>query len=230
MTNDEMIAMALKSDYLSELSVFESLPNSRIRHGFDRKMRKMIKTYYEDEQKIKSRKRIKLRILIAAAIIAAVTAATGAVVLIQYWDTFTLKYADDNYILRMTDTENAPLTLEEIYRPDYDLSDYVKTIISDSEQDYIAVYRSEDDRSVIFSQTTKEAVGTVYYGAGNVQIKPEKIQIGDSTAMYYTTESGGVTIAWDNGDYFINISTHGLSMQEAFAIADSVKKVDDISE
>lgn len=230
MTNDEMIAMALKSDYLSELSVFESLPNSRIRHGFDRKMRKMIKTYYEDEQKIKSRKRIKLRILIAAAIIAAVTAATGAVVLIQYWDTFTLKYADDNYILRMTDTENAPLTIEEIYRPDYDLSDYVKTIIADSEQDYTAVYRSGDDRSVIFSQMTKEAVGTVYYGAGNVQIKPEKIQIGDYTAMYYTTESGGVTIAWDNGDYFINISTHGLSMQEAFAIADSVKKVDDISE
>lgn len=38
MTNDEMIAMALKSDYLSELSVFESLPNIRIRHGFDRKM------------------------------------------------------------------------------------------------------------------------------------------------------------------------------------------------
>lgn len=53
MTNDEMIAMALKSDYLSELSVFESLPNIRIRHGFDRKMRKMIKSYYKDEQKIK---------------------------------------------------------------------------------------------------------------------------------------------------------------------------------
>ena len=230
MTNDEMIAMALKSDYLSELSVFESLPNIRIRHGFDQKMRKMIKSYYKDEQKIKSHKRIKLRILIAAAIIAAVTAATGAAVLIQYWDTFTLKYADDNYILSVTDTENAPLTIEEIYRPDYDLSDYVKTIVSDSEQNYTAVYRCEDDRSVIFSQTTKEAVGTVYYGAGNVQIKPEKIQIGDCTAMYYTTGSGEVTVVWDNGDYLINIATHGLSKQEAFAIADSVKKVDDISE
>ena len=33
MTNDEKIAIALKSDYLSELSVYEMLPNSRIRSG-----------------------------------------------------------------------------------------------------------------------------------------------------------------------------------------------------
>lgn len=42
MTNDEKIAIALKSDYLSELSVYEMLPNSRIRSGFDRRMKKMI--------------------------------------------------------------------------------------------------------------------------------------------------------------------------------------------
>ena len=42
MTNDEKIAIALKSDYLSELSVFEMLPNSRMRSGFDRRMKKII--------------------------------------------------------------------------------------------------------------------------------------------------------------------------------------------
>ena len=44
MTNDEKIAIALKSDYLSELSVYEMLPNSRIRSGFDRRMKKIILT------------------------------------------------------------------------------------------------------------------------------------------------------------------------------------------
>ena len=48
MTNDEKIAIALKSDYLSELSVFETLPNSRIRPGFDRRMKKMISELYTD--------------------------------------------------------------------------------------------------------------------------------------------------------------------------------------
>lgn len=51
MTNDEKIAIALKSDYLSELSVFETLPNSRIRSGFDRRMKKMINESYTDTAK-----------------------------------------------------------------------------------------------------------------------------------------------------------------------------------
>lgn len=51
MTNDEKIAIALKSDYLSELSVYEMLPNSRIRSGFDRRMKKMINESYTDTAK-----------------------------------------------------------------------------------------------------------------------------------------------------------------------------------
>lgn len=40
MTNDEKIAAALKSDYLSELSVFEALPDCKISHSFERRMQK----------------------------------------------------------------------------------------------------------------------------------------------------------------------------------------------
>ena len=42
MTNDEKIAIALKSDYLSELSVYEMLPKTRIRSGIDSRMKKKI--------------------------------------------------------------------------------------------------------------------------------------------------------------------------------------------
>ena len=68
MTNDEKIAIALKSDYLSELSVFEMLPNSRIRSGFDRRMKKMISESYTDTAKTVRRRRVKLRLAIAVII------------------------------------------------------------------------------------------------------------------------------------------------------------------
>lgn len=72
MTNDEKIAIALKSDYLSELSVYEMLPNSRIRSGFDRRMKKMISESYTDTAKTVRHRRVKLRLAIAVII-----AATG---------------------------------------------------------------------------------------------------------------------------------------------------------
>ena len=68
MTNDEKIAIALKSDYLSELSVFEMLPNSRMRSGFDRRMKKMISESYTDTAKTVRRRRVKLRLAIAVII------------------------------------------------------------------------------------------------------------------------------------------------------------------
>ena len=68
MTNDEKIAIALKSDYLSELSGFEMLPNSRIRSGFDRRMKKMISESYTDTAKTVRRRRVKLRLAIAVII------------------------------------------------------------------------------------------------------------------------------------------------------------------
>ena len=70
MTNDEKIAIALKSDYLSELSVFEMLPNSRMRSGFDRRMKKMISESYTDTAKTVRRRRVKLRLAIAVIIAA----------------------------------------------------------------------------------------------------------------------------------------------------------------
>lgn len=45
MTNKEILSAALKSDYLSELSVFEALPDYRMSRSFDRKMHKLIRAY-----------------------------------------------------------------------------------------------------------------------------------------------------------------------------------------
>lgn len=77
MTNDEKIAIALKSDYLSELSVYEMLPNSRIRSGFDRRMKKMINESYTDTAKTVRHRRVKLRLAIAVIIAATAALATG---------------------------------------------------------------------------------------------------------------------------------------------------------
>lgn len=94
MTNDEKIAIALKSDYLSELSVYEMLPNSRIRSGFDRRMKKMISKSYTDTAKTVRHRRVKLRLAIAVIIAATAALATGGTILLKHWDTFAVKEND----------------------------------------------------------------------------------------------------------------------------------------
>lgn len=109
MTNDEKIAAALKSDYLSELSVFEALPDCKISHCFERRMQKLIQSYLKEKNKdsIMNRRRIKIRLLIAAIIAATVALGTGSAVLLQYWDTFKLKNVGNDEYRFLVDDPNS---------------------------------------------------------------------------------------------------------------------------
>lgn len=228
MTNKEILSAALKSDYLSELSVFEALPDYRMSRSFDRKMHKLIRAYLKQKNRESTvyKRRTRVRLLAIAIIIATVALGTGGVVLLQYWDTFRLRGVGNNeYAFDVSNPESAPKEILDKYRITADLSGYKKEVISDSELDYWVVYTDDSGKTIWYNQFTKTMADSLQIGLGDVQIPPEKTDLGNYTALYYVSANGVQNLMWDNGDYIFELSAEGLSKEEAKALALSVKKI-----
>ena len=228
MTNKEILSAALKSDYLSELSVFEALPDYRMSRSFDRKMHKLIRAYLKQKNRESTvyKRRTRIRLLAIAIIIATVALGTGGVVLLQYWDTFRLRGVGNNeYAFDVSNPESAPKEILDKYRITADLSGYKKEVISDSELDYWVVYTDDSGKTIWYNQFTKTMADSLQIGLGNVQIPPEKTDLCNYTALYYVSANGVQNLMWDNGDYIFELSAAGLSKEEAKALALSVKKI-----
>lgn len=230
MTNKEILSAALKSDYLSELSVFEALPDYRMSRSFDRKMHKLIREYLKRKNRENTvyKRRTRVRLLAIAIIIATVALGTGSVVLLQYWDTFRLRGVGNNeYAFEVSDPESAPAEILDKYRITADLSGYKKEVISDSDMDYWVVYTDDSGKTICYNQFTKIMADSMQIGLGDdVQVMPEKTDIGDYTALYYVSANGVQNLMWDNGDYIFELSAEGLSKEETKALALSVKKTE----
>lgn len=164
MTNDEKIAIALKSDYLSELSVFETLPNSRIRPGFDRRMKKMISELYTDTAKTVRRRRVKLKLAIAVIIAATAALATGGTILLKHWDTFAVKENDKYSVILISDAENSPQRITRYYEPDLDKTAYATRLIEKTEYAYIVEYINKHGKQLIFTQCTRPQMENAQIG------------------------------------------------------------------
>lgn len=229
MTNKEILSAALKSDYLSELSVFEALPDYRMSRSFDRKMHKLIRAYLKQKNRESTvyKRRTRVRLLAIAIIIATVALGTGGVVLLQYWDTFRLRGIGNNeYAFDVSNPESAPKEILDKYRITADLSGYKKEVISDSELDYWVVYTDDSGKTIWYNQFTKTMADSLQIGLGNVQIPPEKTDLDNYTALYYVSANGVQNLMWDNGDYIFELSAEGLSKEETKALALSVKKIE----
>lgn len=229
MTNKEILSAALKSDYLSELSVFEALPDYRMNRSFDRKMHKLIRAYLKQKNRESTvyKRRTRVRLLAIAIIIATVALGTGGVVLLQYWDTFRLRGVGNNeYAFDVSNPESAPIEILDKYRITADLSSYKKEVISDSDLDYWVVYTDDSGKTICYNQFTKTMADSLQIGLGNVQIPPEKTDLDNYTALYYVSANGVQNLMWDNGDYIFELSAEGLSKEETKALALSVKKIE----
>lgn len=229
MTNNEKIAMALKSDYLSELSVFEALPDSRLRLGFDRQMKKMINKNYIDTSAVIRHRRVKMKIAIAVIIAATAAIATGSTILLKHWDTFAIKENSKYSLLMISDAENSPHSIEAYYEPDFDKKGLISTIFEKDEYGYGVEYRSNDGSEKIISylQSVKEMMEKAHLGTEDAQVPPEKIEFGSINALYYVTHDGSNVLIWDDGEYIFHISTSGYTKEETIDIAMSLKEVKD---
>ena len=215
MTNDEKIAIALKSDYLSELSVFEMLPNSRMRSGFDRRMKKMISESYTDTAKTVRRRRVKLRLAIAVIIAATAALATGGTILLKHWDTFAVKENDKYSVILISDAEDSPQCITRYYEPDLDKTEYA----------YIVEYINKHGKQLIFTQCTRSQMENAQIGTEDAQIPPEKVELGDTSAMYCVSKKGMAFLMWDNGEYMFHITATGFGRDELFRTAMSIKEL-----
>ncbi len=229
MTNNEKIAMALKSDYLSELSVFEALPDSRLRLGFDRQMKKMINKNYVDTSAVIRHRRVKMRIAIAVIIAATAALATGSTILLKHWDTFAIKENSKYSLLMISDAENSPHSIETYYEPDFDKTGLIPIVFEKSVYGYGIEYKSEDDsgRIISYLQSVKEMMEKAHLGTEDAQVPPEKIEFGNISALYYVTHDGSNVLIWDDGEYIFHISTSGYTKEETVDIAMSLKAVKD---
>lgn len=225
MTNDEKIAIALKSDYLSELSVFEMLPNSRMRSGFDRRMKKMISESYTDTAKTVRRRRVKLRLAIAVIIAATAALATGGTILLKHWDTFAVKENDKYSVILISDAEDSPQCITRYYEPDLDKTAYATRLIEKTEYAYIVEYINKHGKQLIFTQCTRSQMENAQIGTEDAQIPPEKVELGDTSAMYCVSKKGMAFLMWDNGEYMFHITATGFGRDELFRIAMSIKEL-----
>ncbi len=225
MTNDEKIAIALKSDYLSELSVFETLPNSRISPGFDRRMKKMISELYTDTAKTVRRRRVKLKLAIAVIIAATAALATGGTILLKHWDTFAVKENDKYSVILISDAENSPQRITRYYEPDLDKTAYATRLIEKTEYAYIVEYINKHGKQLTFTQCTRPQMENAQIGTDEAQIPPEKVELGDTSAMYCVSKKGMAFLVWDNGEYMFHITATGFSRDELFRTAMSIKEL-----
>lgn len=95
------------------------LPNSRIRSGFDRRMKNDKRIIYRYRKTVR-RRRVKLRLAIAVIIAATAALATGGTILLKHWDTFAVKENDKYSVILISDAEDSPQCITRYYEPDLD--------------------------------------------------------------------------------------------------------------
>lgn len=229
MTNDEVICLALKNELLSDLESYDLLPDYRISHKFDRKMKKIIAGQpLNNDQSRKSRITLKKYLLIAAVIIITAAILTGGTLFItKYWDSFWVKEYDVFALMTVENIQNSPQTLEDRYILNIDTNEYSQKIIADESFIYWVSYDNrQTGNSISFCQSTKWMNESVRLNTESAKTLPEKVQLGEFCALYFEIFNGDKVLIWDNGDYFFDLSAEGVSKNELIEMAGFVKKVE----
>lgn len=104
------------------------LPNSRMRSGFDRRMKNDKRIIYRHRKTVR-RRRVKLRLAIAVIIAATAALATGGTILLKHWDTFAVKENDKYSVILISDAEDSPQCITRYYEPDLDKTAYATRLI-----------------------------------------------------------------------------------------------------
>lgn len=159
-------------------------------------------------------------------IIAATAAlATGGTILLKHWDTFAVKENDKYSVILISDAENSPQCITRYYEPDLDKTAYATRLIEKTEYAYIVEYINKHGKQLIFTQCTRSQMENAQIGTEDAQIPPEKVELGDESAMYCVSKKGMAFLMWDNGEYMFHITATGFGRDELFRTAMSIKEL-----
>lgn len=185
----------------------------------------MISESYTDTAKTVRRRRVKLRLAIAVIIAATAALATGGTILLKHWDTFAVKENDKYSVILISDAEDSPQCITRYYEPDLDKTAYATRLIEKTEYAYIVEYINKHGKQLIFTQCTRSQMENAQIGTEDAQIPPEKVELGDKSAMYCVSKKGMAFLMWDNGEYMFHITATGFGRDELFRTAMSIKEL-----
>lgn len=228
MTNDEMIAKALKADFAREIAMYKRIPNHIFSQKFKKRMKLLINpNQYEYEMPVK---KMPLRKTITFAIIAVILMAflTGATLAAyKLWDYYRIRDYGLYSMLYISDYKDYPKTLEDRYRLPMNMSIYTEEIFLDEDFEYWASYEKiNSEVSISFFQMTKETAEQMFINTENSLVIPMEVMVGNCKGIYFETYYEEKIIIWDCGDYILDISGYGVSQNELFSLAESVQKIE----
>ena len=230
MTEDEIFAAALQETMLADIAEYEKEPYHKFSHKFERKMKKLFLQQTATPKTENKRIPLKRKLTVALLVVLISAFVAGCASLAYYlWNKFKIEDYGLYSLLNLTDIENAPTSLEERYEIGADMSVYSENILTDESFHYWAEYSNHENTVIIsFMQYTKEVCQNVVLNTEDAIVMPTEVSVNNCNGIFYQTYYGAMVLIWDNGNYVLNLSVNGISQDELFTLAESVRKVDDV--
>lgn len=229
MNENEIIKYALKERLLADIDFYNSYPDHRFSHRFNKRIKKLLKEHTACQSK-KEKRYIPLNRKLKIALIAAILAVlfTGAAFgVYTIWEKYRVKDYSLYSMLYISEPQGAPRILEEKYEIGLDLNEYQEIIHTDLEIEFFAEYRSLKSESVItYSQSTYEAGEQTFINTENALVMPCEITINGYEGIYFETYYGEKAIIWCTENYVFSVTGANISKNKLISIAESVKKAE----
>lgn len=201
--------------------IFSDIPktNYKIRHSFDRRMKKMIRSYLADntldKSVHKSKKRWRYIIIIAVTLVLTITAAAVC------YNNITLEKHDTFSLLHIEDTEKAPENIEQEYVITAGLDGYMRNTFYNNDG-YIVEEYKDGDSQIIFSQMTFSHFNGSRINTETAEGAITAVDVNGITALYFENGKEN-TLVWNNDEYVFSFQANKLGKDELIALSESVK-------
>ena len=201
--------------------IFSDIPktNYKIRRSFDRRMKKMIRSYLADntldKSVHKSKKRWRYIIIIAVTLVLTITAAAVC------YNNITLEKHDTFSLLHIEDTEKAPENIEQEYVITAGLDEYMRNTFYNNDGCIVEEYK-DGDSQIIFSQMTFSHFNGTRINTETAEGTITAVDVNGITALYFENGKEN-TLVWNNDEYVFSFQANKLGKDELIALSESVK-------
>ena len=230
MTEDEIFAAALQETMLVDIAEYEKEPDHKFSHKFERKMKKLFAQQTATPETENKRIPLKRKLAVALLVVLISAFIAGCASLAYYlWNHFKVEDYGLYSLLGITDIKDCPTELLEHYELDVEMKGYSKEILLDEYFQYWVAYQKKDEQiNISFSQNTKDTYQNIFLNTENALVMPTEVTVNGCKGVFYQTFYGEMLLIWDVGDYILDMTGYGISQEELFALAESVRKVDDV--
>ena len=230
MTEDEIMAAALRDVMLAEIETIENMPKHKFSRKFERKMKKLFAQQKAPSKTENKQITLKRKLVVALLVVLISAFVAGCASLAYYlWNHFKVEDYGLYSLLGITDIKDCPTELLEHYELDVEMKGYSKEILLDEYFQYWVAYQKKDEQiNISFSQNTKDTYQNIFLNTENALVMPTEVTVNGCKGVFYQTFYGEMLLIWDVGDYILDMTGYGISQEELFALAESIRKVDDV--